>query len=66
MSTQQPRRLRFRGRAIPPEQLAECQEAASAEKNWAGLEDYCLSNLGCIPPEKPVDLIEWSRRNQPF
>jgi len=70
MSQQQPRRLRFRGRKLTPDQLATAQESTWAEKNWNEFENWCINR----PrdqwhwPDRPADLIEWdrARRNQPF
>jgi hypothetical protein len=74
MSHQKPRRLRFRGRILTPDQLAVSQEYTWADKNRHRL----MNEACCRRDEESValfwelfdlsgdDLIEWNRRNQPF
>lgn len=74
MSQQQPRRLRFRGRSLTPEQLAAAQELTWAEKNCNRLMNEAGHRRG--PGDSQLwdelfeisgnrqALIEWHRRNQ--
>jgi hypothetical protein len=65
MSQQQPRRLRFRGRKLTPDQLAAAQETTWAEKNWNEFESWFVNSCGQFP-DRPADLIAWNRRDLPF
>jgi hypothetical protein len=72
MSQKKPRRLRFRGRNLTPDQLAVAQEYTWADKNRHRLMNEagnCRDDGSAALFEELFDLsgddlIEWNRRNQ--